>query len=113
MSAPAPSGVDISKVSVPMVVIWSANTAKLAAPRGMSTWLASEAGLPVSRISAARNSSKRAVMPSTSLRSSATRSGTLMRLQGPLRALRAAVTARSTSSAEASVTSETTSSLAG
>ena len=61
--APVPSGVAISKNSVETFFTVSANTLKLAAPRGMSRWRASDIGLPVSATSASRKSSKRALMP--------------------------------------------------
>ena len=53
-----PSGVGRMNVSVETPFTVSANILKLAAPRGMSRWRARLEGLPVSRHSAARNSSK-------------------------------------------------------
>src|SRR5213078_1058149 len=46
----------------------SAKTRKFAAPRGMSRWLASETGFPVSATSACRKSSKRFSIPSATAR---------------------------------------------
>ncbi len=57
--APFPSGVGMTKVSVETPLTVSANILKLAAPRGMSRSRARLDGLPVSRHSAARNSSSR------------------------------------------------------
>src|SRR6476660_8674085 len=75
----------------------SAKVAKLAPPRGMSTWLATEYGLPVSRTSASRKSSNRLLMPSAMARTIVARSACGIFPHGPLRAARAAATAASTS----------------
>src|SRR5208283_5291344 len=85
------------KVSVETPFTVSANILKLAAPRGMSRWRARLGGLPVSRHSAARKSSSRALMPSATLARMSVRSATVILPQGPWRAALAARQAASIS----------------
>ena len=105
LSAPAPSGVSRRKASVGWLASVSEKALKLAAPRGISMCAAILCGLPVSRHSASRNSSKRSLMRSATLLSNSMRAAWVSLPQGSLRAARAAATAASTSSLPASCTS--------
>jgi hypothetical protein len=108
-----PSGVVIWKLSVGTFLTMSAKTLKLAAPRGMSMWLARLRGLPVSASSAARKSSKRRLISSATACSSSARRTTLILPHSPFSAARPAATAASTSAWPASCTRPTTSLVAG
>ena len=97
LMAPLPSGVSKRKASVGWLARVSEKALKLAAPRGISIWAAILRGLPVSKHSAVKNSSKRSLMRLATLFSKAMRSAWVILPQGPFKAARAAATAASTS----------------
>ena len=98
MASP-PSGVGMRKVSSDWLLMISAKIRKFAAPRGMSICPASFIGLPVSNISARRNSSRRLSIKSATLWSRPARLSISIFDQGPVSAERAELTAWSMSSA--------------